>query len=292
MNQTLPILATVDPEIAGHLVSRRDALRRAALAAAAFGSVPVFLGALAKEAYGQGGALPAAVVDVLSFALTLEHLENDFYMAALGVNGLIPAADRAIFETIQSHEQAHVDFLAPLVPGYTKPEFDFSGGNGSGTGPFASALTNNYALLKAAAQAFEDTGVRAYKGQVTNLTGVPDVLTAALTIHSVEGRHAAAVRYLRMLDGASVQPWITNAEPGFTPPAGTEAVIAQIYGAGTPAADFPSEANTTQAGVNLTTVMGIGANLSAETVSEAFDEPLNKDAVLAIVAPFIVGDNP
>ena len=292
MTPNLPVLATIDPDLTERLVSRRDALRRAALAAAAFGSVPVFLGALSKEAFGQGGSLPSGVVDVLRFALTLEHLENDFYIAALGVNGLIPAADRAIFETIQDHEQAHVDFLAPLVPNYTKPQFDFSGGNGSGNGPFATALTNNYTLLKAAAQVFEDTGVRAYKGQVTNLTDAPDVLTAALTIHSVEGRHAAAVRYLRMLDGASVQPWTTLAQPGFTPPAGTEALIAQVYGAGSPAASFPSEANTTQAGVNLTTVMGIGANLSAETVSEAFDEPLNMDAVLTIVAPFIVGSNP
>ena len=46
------------------------------------------------------------------------------------------------------------------------------------------------------AQAFEDTGVRAYKGQAKNLISTPDLLTAALQIHSVEARHAAAIRDL------------------------------------------------------------------------------------------------
>jgi rubrerythrin len=49
----------------------------------------------------------------------------------------------------------------------------------------------------ALAQAFEDTGVRAYKGQAANLMSKPDLLTAALQIHSVEARHASEVRRLR-----------------------------------------------------------------------------------------------
>ncbi len=44
------------------------------------------------------------------------------------------------------------------------PDFDFSGGAGSGTGPYADAFSN-YDLFLTVAQAFEDTGVRAYKGQ-------------------------------------------------------------------------------------------------------------------------------
>jgi hypothetical protein len=43
---------------------------------------------------------------------------------------------------------------------------------------------------------FEDTGVRAYKGQAANLMSKPDLLTA-LQIHSVEARHASEVRRLR-----------------------------------------------------------------------------------------------
>jgi hypothetical protein len=55
----------------------------------------------------------------------------------------------------------------------------------------------NYETFKAVAQAFEDTGVRAYKGQAPALMPYKDVLTAALTIHSVEARHASQVRRLR-----------------------------------------------------------------------------------------------
>ena len=46
------------------------------------------------------------------------------------------------------------------------------------------------------AQAFEDTGVRAYKGQAGNLISNSAYLTAALQIHSVEARHASYIRDL------------------------------------------------------------------------------------------------
>ena len=72
-----------------------------------------------------------------------------------------------------------------------EPTFDFSGGKGSGNGPFANAF-NDYSLFLAVAQTLEDTGVRAYKGQAGNLISSDDVLTAALRIHSVEARHAAS----------------------------------------------------------------------------------------------------
>ena len=71
------------------------------------------------------------------------------------------------------------------------------------------------------AQAFEDTGVRAYKGQAANLITTPDLLTAALQIHSVEARHASEVRRLRGLKG-----WISNDERGAGMPAATQAVYA------------------------------------------------------------------
>ena len=73
---------------------------------------------------------------------------------------MIPAADLPIFQTISAHETAHVALLesvlgANAVP---KPTFDFTAG---GTfDPFG-----NYDIFKALSQGFEDTGVRAYKGQ-------------------------------------------------------------------------------------------------------------------------------
>ena len=75
--------------------------------------------------------------------------------------------------TIRDHELAHVNFLKSAISaaGGTpigQPVFDFTGGNGSGNGPFAGAFAD-YELFLAVAQVLEDTGVRAYKGQAGNL---------------------------------------------------------------------------------------------------------------------------
>jgi Ferritin-like domain len=59
---------------------------------------------------------------------------------------------------------------------------------------FQGTTENEEAFLKTAV-AFEDLGTAAYKGQV-HLIDSPQVLAAAISIHSVEARHAAWIRYL------------------------------------------------------------------------------------------------
>jgi hypothetical protein len=85
----------------------------------------------------------------------------------------------------------------------------------------------NYETFKAVAQAFEDTGVRAYKGQAPALLPYDAVLQAALTIHSVEARHARGGPRLRG-NFTDVEPfyqgWIntrrrTSRAPGRSTPA-------------------------------------------------------------------------
>lgn len=224
---------------------------------------------MSKQAFAQG--IPNEVVDVLNFALTLEYLESEFYNRGVAAAGLIPAADRAIFTTIQGHESAHVAFLQNALgsQAVSKPAFDYSAGGGSGTGPYADVFAN-YETFKAVAQAFEDTGVRAYKGQAPALQPYDTYLTAALTIHSVEARHASEVRRLRG-GFADTEPlyegWITGSQT-------------DIPGA---SAVYAGEDNTTQLGVNVATLKPYGAN----SASEAFDEPLTKAQVLAIVTPFL-----
>lgn len=145
-------------------------------------------------------------------------------------------------------------------------------------GPFGNPFaTGQYATFQALSQAFEDTGVRAYKGQAPNLQSNAAILTVALQIHSVEARHASEVRRLRgnFSETAPHKGWITDAQ---TDIAGTAAT----YGPGNPAASFPSEDNTTQGGVDVTTL-----GYSKEVASEAFDEPLDKGTVLAIAGLFI-----
>ena len=270
------VLASLDEEITESIVSRRDAIARGAtvsgvvMAGLRMGTVPAALAALSTSAFGQG-RLPTAIIGVLNFALRLEYLESEFYNRGVAASGLIPAADRTIFTTIQSHENTHVDYFRNLLGSSArpKPTFDFTAGKGRGGGPFGDVFTN-YATFLAVSQAFEDTGVRAFKGQAATLLPYKDVLQAALTVHSVEARHAAEVRRLRgnFQDNEPNQGWITLA---LTDIPGTAAVYA-------------GEANTVQGGVDVTTVTPV----AAKEISEAFDEPLTMAEVFAIVDPFIV----
>ena len=269
-------LNAIDTDVAAHLVSRRHAITKGVttsglvMAGLRMGSVPAALAALSTDAYGQG-RLPGVVNGVLNFALVLEYLESEFYNLGVAAQNLIPAGDRQIFLTIQAHENVHVQFLRTTLGASARPKpvFDFTAGNGAGNGPFADVFTN-YNTFKAVAQAFEDTGVRAFKGQAPALQPYKDVLQAALTIHSVEARHAAEIRRLRgnFMDNEPTEGWITNA---ITDSPGTEAVYA-------------GDANTIQLGIDVTTITSV----SAKEVSEAFDEPLTMAAVLAIIDPFIV----
>jgi rubrerythrin len=147
------------------------------------------------------------------------------------------AALRPIMAEIAKHETAHVALLQQTITqlGGTpvaKPTFDFTGGsgqtgaNGRYGGPFADVFTNTQTFL-ALAQAFEDTGVRAYKGGAAALVSNIPVLEAALQIHSIEARHAAMVRRLRGEKGwvsgrASTLP--AAAQPVYGPGADARAV--------------------------------------------------------------------
>lgn len=269
--QNSPIMQSLDPELLEPIVSRRDAIARGAtasskvMAALALGSIPIALGALAKDVYGQ---TPTDVLDVLKFALTLEYLESDFYIRGVAASGLIPTEDRVIFTQIRDHESVHVKALQDLITakGSTfapKPAFDFTAKGAVAGFNFGAG---QYATFQALAQAFEDTGVRAYKGQAGRLYLDKAVLTAALTIHSVEARHASEVRRLRGQKG-----WITGNSRGDLP-AFTQGI-------------YDGDENVTQGGVDLT---GLGTgNGGTAAVTEAFDEPLTKDQVLAIVGPFL-----
>jgi hypothetical protein len=329
-----PILDAIDPEITERLVSRRDALRRGAsmssrlAAGLALGSVPVALAALSQDTFAQ---TPADIVDVLRFAFILENLENEFYKAVLGtsavaaqnnafaaVRALIPDAVKQSIQQIQKHEQQHVDFLKVVIPQFggqvvtiTANDFDFTGGNGAGNGPFIRATTELDFLLLAT-QAFEDTGVRAYKGQAGRLlingnNNADVALESALRIHSVEARHASKIRRIRRMrnpndtalrfsgyvrgGGAAAAGLSGVANP---PQAVTDA-LNRIYGGSV------SESNTMHVVFNGTSAVTIdAATLTGRDVIEAseripaatmaFDEPLTKEEVIEIVRPFIKDD--
>ncbi|MGR3811084.1 ferritin-like domain-containing protein [Jiulongibacter sp. NS-SX5] len=236
-------------------------------------AIPLGLGVMSTtKAHAKN---PQDAVSALQLALTLEYLEDEFYDLALQ-SGVIPAGSREekVYMQISQHEQAHVDFLvagltdAGVTP-VSKPTFDFTVGgafdpfNNNGVGQATA-----YAQLLALAQAFEDTGVRAYKGQAGELMGTP-YLTPALQIHSVEARHASEIRRIRGLKG-----WITNNERGAGVPAAAQAV-------------YDGEENITQGGVDVTT-LGSDSPFTMGASTEAYDEPMTGETAVAIASLFIV----
>ena len=260
MDNNKTLLETIEPDHITEMTARREPIEKAKAMTGAMAATIVSVGALAGATYGQDKKLPGKIVDVLNFALTLEYLEDEFYRTALGLSGLIPRDTQDVFGQISKHETAHVNLLRSVLgsKAVAKPNFDFTAG-----GAFADVF-RNYQTFLAVAQAFEDTGVRAYKGEAGNLMKNDKILTTALQIHSVEARHAAMVRRLR-----GETPWIVGDSRG-TLPAPTQAV-------------YNGEGNTSQGGADVAGLPGLNAKIA----SQAFDEPLSKEQVLAIVGLFI-----
>lgn len=260
-----------DKEILSAKGSRRDSFQQFKNVGkdVALASIPFALAATSSKAKAATSSMASAAFmasneEVLKFALTLEYLEREFYQLGLD-SGVIPAEDETVFMQISKHENSHVAFLLAalnLSDGDLKPEFDFTGSPGGlSLDPF-----NDYGDFMALAQGFEDTGVRAYKGQAGALANDNDLLTYALQILSVEARHASQVRRMRGEKG-----WITRNNN--TLPAAFSGIYA-------------GEQNLTQGGVNLSGLFEQFGGDDATT--EAFDEPLTMEEVNAIASVFIV----
>jgi rubrerythrin len=132
-------------------------------------------------------------VDVLNYALTLEHLEYAFYRDGIGnfTFGADPFGNSidGYLTAIRDHEGAHVETLTQVITdlgGEPVAEATYDFGYGTDSQMF---------LMTAAA--LENTGVSAYDGAAQYLENA-DLLTAAGGIVSVEARHAA---YLNLITG-------------------------------------------------------------------------------------------
>ncbi len=266
-----------DPEVYERLDTRRRIMKqfkgiahRLSLAA-----LPLALGGMFKKAYGQTSN--AVILDVLNFALTAEYLEVDLYTKAVASATLIPAgAEKTSFQLILKNETGHRDFVKTTITALggtpmAMPTFDHTGGKGVSVGPFPDVFTN-YTTFLAVAQTYETTGLRAYKGRAGELIGTGDILEAALRLHSVEARHVAHIAQLRASKGVNVKPWYTGNNGGV--PAAAQA-------------SYNGEENTLQGGIQIVGINGI-TTIDANAATEAFDEPLTKTQVLAIINPFIV----
>jgi rubrerythrin len=146
---------------------------------------------------------------ILNYALTLEYLETAFYGKVIAA-GLFSGKVGALVKDLGRQEASHVVALKAAVTklGGTpvaEPKSKF---------PITSA--SQVANL---AYTVENLGAAAYLGQAGKIQS-PEVLAAALAIHSVEARHAAAL-------GTLVKKSVTP-DGAFAKPAEMSTVLAAV----------------------------------------------------------------
>ena len=124
-------------------------------------------------------------LDILNYALTLEHLESNMYQQIVA-SGKLTGDEQQYATDFGKHEAAHVTALTQTIqklngtPVAAQAKYNF---------PAFDTRDNIVKFLVT----IEDLGAGAYlaaAGEVQN----PDVLTAAVQIHNIEGEHASIWR--------------------------------------------------------------------------------------------------
>ncbi len=158
-------------------------------------------------------------LEIVQYALTLEYLEAKFYADVLDAGVIEDPALVKLIEDVQQNEQEHVEALRATVSqlGATPvadPEGDFR----------AVIDKGERAVLETAAMV-ENVGAAAYLGQAPFIQD-PDILAAALAIHTVEARHAAALNEIYGYPFATDDPLEGSVPDGpFATPLDMEAVL-------------------------------------------------------------------
>jgi hypothetical protein len=140
----------------------------------------------------------AGDLGIVNYALTLEYLEAAFY-GDVAKSGLFKGEQLALIESIGKNEEAHVAALTATAKKLGTPA----------KAPKATFPLDDAKSVLDLAATVETLGAAAYLGQAGNIED-PTILAAALSIHSVEGRHAALLNILTgkqpTPDGAFAQP--------------------------------------------------------------------------------------
>jgi rubrerythrin len=168
--------------------------------------------AMGSQARGGDDRAGRGDLEIVQYALTLEHLETDFYNAVI-LAGVI--TDKALAETakmIRDNEQEHVDALTRTVR-------DLGGTPERPRTNFDSVLEGGPDKVLETAAEVENLGAAAYLGQAGRIQS-KEILAAALAIHTVEGRHAAA---LNSVVGKTIVP-----DGAFAKPASMEEVLPKV----------------------------------------------------------------
>lgn len=159
------------------------------LAACGSDSKSTSTGAGATAASGTTPASNKGDLAILNYALTLEYLEADFYQKVIDSGEIKDKKIAALAMKIGENEKEHVDAL--------KATIQKLGGKPAAvpTTKFDAVIAGGPKKILATAASVENLGASAYLGQAPRITN-PEVLAAALSIHSVEARHAAALNTL------------------------------------------------------------------------------------------------
>ncbi|MHB1537819.1 MAG: ferritin-like domain-containing protein [Solirubrobacteraceae bacterium] len=146
------------------------------VASAASASTTTSSSSSTTSAAAAGGDLA-----IVNYALTLEYLESEFY-AKVAAAGLFKGATLSLLKTFGGEESEHVAALEAVAEKLGKPA-------AKPTGKFPLENATQVAKL---AYTVENLGASAYLGQAPRIQSA-EVLAAALSIHTVEARHAASL---------------------------------------------------------------------------------------------------
>ena len=136
-----------------------------------------------KTMGGKGGDL-----EIVNYALTLEYLEADFYEQVVASGEITDKKIVSLAKEIGESEQAHVDALLATAKSLGKPA-------ARPKTDFTAVLEGGPEKILQTAATVENLGAAAYLGQAGRIQD-KEILAAALSIHSVEARHAAALNEL------------------------------------------------------------------------------------------------
>jgi rubrerythrin len=166
--------------------------------AGAVGAATVLLAACGNDSTGAGAPAAATTtpeadnagdLKIVNYALTLEYLEATFYQEALDAGVIEDKQIAELVKGLADTEQQHVEALIATAKSLggtpaSKPRTRFQ-----------DTIAKGADTILMTAATVENLGAAAYLGQAAKIKS-KDILAAALTIHSVEARHAAALNQL------------------------------------------------------------------------------------------------
>jgi len=166
-------------------------------------------GAAATRQENPDPKMGTSDLEILNYALSLEYLENAFYARVLEAD-LFAGSDLEMIKGFAQNEREHLEAIKATV--------QKMGGEPAAEPKTKFPLGKPTSVLTLAAT-LENAGAAAYLGQANRIRS-KEVLAAALSIHTVEARHAAA---LNALLGLAPEP-----EGAFAVPAPMEEVLASV----------------------------------------------------------------